>query len=63
MVTERHRFKFTDLFDENYSKSEVINVFLALLELLKMQFIRVIQNNEDNDIDIMAREEEDGQVG
>lgn len=63
MVTERHRFKFTDLFDENYSKSEVINVFLALLELLKMQFIKVIQNNEDNDIDIMAREEEDGQVG
>ena len=27
------RFKFSELFDEDYSKSEIINTFLALLEV------------------------------
>ena len=38
------RFKFTELFEQDYSKSEIINTFLALLELLKTQVIRVEQS-------------------
>lgn len=46
------RLKFSDMFEDNYSKSEMINTFLALLELLKRQYITVVQNNLFEDIDI-----------
>ena len=52
------KVRFTELFDSDYSRSEVINVFLALLELLKMQKIRVQQGEIYDEIDIVAREEE-----
>ncbi len=35
---------FTDLLDEDITKSEIINVFLAILELLKLQIISISQN-------------------
>lgn len=35
--------KFTTLFDSDYSKSEIINTFLAVLELLKRQYIHAEQ--------------------
>lgn len=44
--------KFKSLFDDNYSKSEVITVFLALLELLKQQVAYVDQENVTDDITI-----------
>lgn len=40
---ERKRFEFEELFDEGMTKSELINTFLALLELLKLQTVKVIQ--------------------
>lgn len=46
------RLKFSDMFEDNYSKSEMINTFLALLELLKRQYITVVQSNLFEDIDI-----------
>ena len=58
-------FKFTDLFEEDYSKSEMINTFLALLELLKRQYITVKQEGLFDEIyiirndDIEARLSED----
>ena len=39
------------------TKSEMINVFLALLELLKLQNIKVEQNGLFNKIHIIANEE------
>lgn len=36
--------RFTSLFDKDYSKSEIINTFLALLELLKLQYIHARQD-------------------
>lgn len=44
--------KFKSLFDDNYSKSEVITVFLALLELLKQQVAFVEQEDITDDITI-----------
>lgn len=52
------RFKFNELFEADYSKSEIINTFLALLELLKTQIIKVKQTSIFGEIEITKREEE-----
>ena len=52
-------FKKTDkkeLFDEEMTKSELINTFLALLELLKLQTIKVLQSGTFGNIVITANE-------
>lgn len=54
---EHKRFDFEDLFTEDMTKSEMINVFLALLELLKLQNIKVEQNGIFNKIHIISNEE------
>jgi len=43
-------YSFFNLFDANYSKSEIISTFQALLELLKMQHITAIQDEIFGDI-------------
>ena len=48
---------FTDLFDSDYSKSEIISTFQALLELMKIQFAFVTQNNLFDNILITKNEE------
>lgn len=45
---------FFDLFEPDFTKSEMINAFLALLELLKTQEIKVIQQSIFADIKIVA---------
>ncbi len=52
------KFKFNELFEADYSKSEIINTFLALLELLKTQIIKVEQTSTFGEIEITKREEE-----
>ena len=44
MLIDKSEFLFTDLFEEEHTRSEIINTFLALLELLKRQYIFVVQN-------------------
>ena len=39
----RDTAKFDELFEDDYSKSEIITTFQALLELLKLQFVRAEQ--------------------
>lgn len=51
------KFKFNELFEEDYSKSEIINTFLALLELLKGQVVKVEQDSTFGSIEIFKREE------
>ena len=53
---ERKRFEFEELFDNEMTKSELINTFLALLELLKLQTIKVIQSGTFGNIIITANE-------
>ena len=55
----KKEFKFRDMFEETYSRSEVINTFLALLELLKRQYITVVQNSLFDDIDIVRNDDID----
>lgn len=53
---ERKRFEFEELFADDMTKSELINVFLALLELLKLQTVKVLQNETFGNIVITANE-------
>lgn len=53
---DNKRFEFEELFDEDMTKSELINTFLALLELLKLQTVKVIQSGTFGNIVITANE-------
>ena len=53
---EHKRFEFEELFAEDMTKSELINVFLAVLELLKLQTIKVLQNGTFGNIVITSNE-------
>ena len=53
---EHKRFTFEELFEDDMSKSELINVFLALLELLKLQTVKVLQSSIFGEIVITANE-------
>jgi segregation and condensation protein A len=55
-VSEKKQVSFFDLFGETVTRSEVITTFQALLELLKMQFIKVVQAKIFGDIDITLNE-------
>ena len=45
---------FFDLFEEDFTKSEMINTFLALLELLKTGEIKAVQQDAFSDITITS---------
>ena len=53
---EHRRFPFEELFTNDMTKSEMINVFLALLELLKLQSVRVEQIGIFEQINIISNE-------
>ncbi len=53
---EHRRFEFEELFDDDMTKSELINTFLALLELLKLQTLKVLQSGTFGKIVITANE-------
>lgn len=55
----RKQLKFSELFRESISRDEIITTFLALLELLKLQEIRCVQNGAFEDIDILKVENEE----
>jgi len=57
IVGQKKHVKFTELFDEDNTKSEMLNIFLALLELLKLQFVKAQQKELFGEIDIYENEE------
>lgn len=62
MLLARDEFKFSELFEAELTRSEVINTFLALLELLKRQYIMVKQENLFDDIDIIKNKDESARL-
>jgi len=48
---------FTELFSKSASRNEVVTTFMALLELLKLQEIKVQQDGLFNDITILKNED------
>lgn len=57
MLLQRKEIEFEDLFIEGQTKSELINIFLALLELLKMQIAKLKQEELFGKIKIFLNEE------
>ena len=49
------RIMFSQLFESDFTKSEMINTFLALLELLKTGEVRASQSNAFEDIEIVGK--------
>lgn len=50
VAKERRSISFFELFERDYSRSEVITTFLALLEILKLQYVRAEQSGLFEDI-------------
>ncbi len=59
IFTRSPRLLFDDLIEEDYSKIEIITTFQAILELLKVQYLHVIQEGPFSDIIIEKTPEED----
>lgn len=57
VLLTKKEFKFTDMFESSYSRSEIINTFLALLELLKRQYVTVKQESLFDEIDIVRNDD------
>lgn len=49
-LEERKSLKFEELFTKNFSKPEIVTTFQAMLELLKLQYLRVKQENAFGEI-------------
>ena len=58
MLISRKKIMFSELFSNSLNRNEVITTFLAVLELLKEQTIKVTQNEEFGEIEINGVEEE-----
>ena len=58
-LMENKTLMFTELFDEDCSKGEIITTFLALLEILKEQFAGAKQQDIYGDIEIFIKEQEE----
>lgn len=57
VLIEKSEIMFSTLFEDDYSKSEKISTFQALLELMKIQFAHAVQNKSFDDIKISLNEE------
>ena len=60
IVTEKKSIRFSELFSSDHTKSEMLNIFLALLELLKMGMVKAKQSVTFGEIDINYEGENNG---
>ena len=56
-LKEKKQLEFEELFEEGQTRSELINIFLALLELLKMQVAKIKQDGLFEKIFVYLNEE------
>ena len=56
-LTERKRMAFSEFFDASWTRNLLIVTFLAMLELIRMRFVRVLQEKHFDEIYIETREE------
>lgn len=59
VLRTENEFRFMELFDENVTRNEFVTTFFAVLELLKLQVIRLRQDGLFDDIIIIKREGSD----
>ena len=63
IVSTCEKIKFDELVGEDFSRGEIITLFMAMLELLKLQVINVSQEEMFGEIQIIKGENFDGQFG
>ncbi len=56
-LSEKKRIQFTEFFTDDFTHGEIITTFLAMLELLKVQYATAIQEEIFGNIEIILREE------
>ena len=59
VLRTENEFRFMELFDENVTRNEFVTTFFAVLELLKLQVIRLRQDGLFEDIIFIKREGSD----
>ncbi|MBP7056116.1 MAG: segregation/condensation protein A [Candidatus Omnitrophica bacterium] len=57
LLVEVKKIRFAELFNKAKNKAEIITIFLALLELIKMREVNAIQTNPFGDIEIVRHVE------
>ena len=62
-LLERKEASFFEMFSSYYTKNELITTFQAMLELLKLQYIRVEQNGIFDDITLILRDDRNEELG
>lgn len=62
-LEERQEVKFEELFTQDFTKSEIVTTFQAILELLKYQFLRVRQDQAFGEITISLNPDRDEEAG
>ena len=63
ILLERKEASFFEMFGSYYTKNELITTFQAMLELLKLQYITVEQNDVFDDITITLRDDRNEELG
>ena len=63
LISTQERIKFEEMVGEDFTRGEVITLFMAMLELLKLQIINVKQDEMFGEIEIIKGENFDGQFG
>ncbi len=58
-IREKKRINFFSLFSPNYTKSELLNVFLAILMVVKSQTAYAEQNDFNGDIELIHNDAKD----
>jgi segregation and condensation protein A len=61
LLRDKRKINFFSLFDDDYSKLEIINIFLAVLEILKKQLACAEQDEYYSDIFLTAAKAIDGE--
>ena len=63
ILLDRRTVSFFETFSDNCTKNELITTFQALLELLKLQYVTVEQNDVFDDITITLRDDRNEELG
>ncbi len=63
VLLDRKQMSFFEMFSSYYTRNELITTFQAMLELLKLQYIKVEQNGVFDDITIILRDDRNEELG
>ena len=60
-IQTQKRFRFSELFEDDRTRQEVVVTFLALLEMIRMRQLQAVQPNPFEEIEIQSAQESDEQ--